>query len=121
MDDRRGRLRRRPVDGSRRPDAGYRTPGRTSFERLAAAVVRALPGRLLEGVGPFRIEVAQVPPDGDEPVLASFTEGTPGRLVIYRGPLEARAPTRDELATLLREVALIELATATGEDPTSFD
>lgn len=109
------------MDGSRRPDAGYRTPSRASFERLARGVVRALPSTLLDAVGSFRIEVDQVPPESDEPILAAFTRGTPGRLVLYRGPVEARAPTREELARLLREIVIVELAAATGEDPSAFD
>lgn len=120
MSDRRGRLRTGSVDGTRRPSPGYRVRNRARFEALVRDVVRTLPRSLVDAAGPFRVVVQHAPPSADRPALAAFVPGPQARLIVFRGPVEARAATRDDLAFLLRDVAITEIALGLGRDPLEF-
>lgn len=48
-------------------------------------------------------------------------KGTPPRIVVYRRPLEARATDRDDLADLVHDVIVEQLANLLGIDPDEID
>jgi predicted Zn-dependent protease with MMP-like domain len=65
--------------------------------------------------------------DGSVPlarVLPQRREGGhehPPRIVVYRRPLEIRAADRDDLADLVREVVVDQVAVLLGRDPEEID
>lgn len=130
MDDRHARHRHRPADPRRRPWQGYRTTDARHFERLVTAALRTVPAPLLEQLAAIEVHVAELPPaepaGSTAPIALAAVDTTrarssgahtqPGRLVLYRRPLEARARNRTELTELLRRVVVHELARQLGID-----
>ena len=45
----------------------------------------------------------------------------PARIVVYRRPLEIRAADRDDLADLVRDVVVDQVAVLLGRDPEEID
>jgi predicted Zn-dependent protease with MMP-like domain len=45
----------------------------------------------------------------------------PARIVVYRRPLEIRATDRDDLADLVRDVVVDQVAVLLGRDPEEID
>lgn len=132
MDDRHARLWRVDADRRRRPDGGFRLSNLSRFERLVDDALASLPPDLLAYVQNVQIVVQDVPPAdvlgrGDE-VLLGLYQGVPrtaragdppvlpDRITLYRRPIEARASNRAELAELVREVVVHELAHYFGID-----
>ena len=70
---------------------------------------------------------ADVLDDGSVPlarVLPAHREGgheRPARIVVYRRPLEIRAADRDDLADLVRDVVVDQVAVLLGRDPEEID
>ena len=57
-------------------------------------------------------------------VLPAHREGGkehPARIVVYRRPLEIRAADRDDLADLVHEVVVDQVAVLLGRDPEEID
>ncbi len=138
MDDRHARLRRRPPEPHRRPSAGHRALSRASFDRLVDDALASLPGPLLDELDNVEVTVEDVPPadaleDGQEVVLLGLYQGVPkterdwgapmlpDRVTIYRRPLELRAHSREDLAMLVRETVVHELAHHFGIDDDRLD
>ena len=48
-------------------------------------------------------------------------QDVPPRIVVYRRPLELRAHDRDDLADLVRDVVVDQVATLLGRDPEEID
>jgi predicted Zn-dependent protease with MMP-like domain len=69
------------------------------------------PGALPDGNG-GRVPLARVLP---------ATARTPPRVVVYRRPLEARAVDRDDLADLVHDVVVEQVAELLGVDPSVLD
>ena len=116
------------------------------FDELVLDAVEALEerwGRQLDGVE-FAVEdVPAVPLDGldvDDDVVADETAGgavplgrllppavdargeaRPARVVVYRRPLEARAGDAADLADLVRDVVVDQIARLLGKDPDEID
>lgn len=99
--------------------------------------VAGLPTGLLVYVDRVEVAVAEVPPDdGDgevawsrlDPVDGSY-HGAPagdeppaeGRVVLYRRPLETRATSKAELADLVREAVVEQVAERFGIDDDRLD
>lgn len=137
MEDRHGRHRRRDSDPRRRPPDGFRTSSRRRFERLVDDALDGLPRELLHYVENVAIVVEEVPPadvlgEGDE-ILLGLYQGVPrterfgdppvlpDRITIYRRPIETRARDRNELADLVREVVVHEIAHHFGIDDDRLD
>jgi len=133
MDDRHARQRLRPADVRRRPIDGFRAgdPGR--FDRLVDDALRTLPTPLLDHLQTVVIQVADIPPPdpfgrGDEVLLTRYEAHARSagdrmrrpvptdRLTLYRRPLESRARSKGELAELVREAVLHEVAHHLGID-----
>jgi len=121
-DDRHGRATRADNDRRRRPFDGFRVRDGARFERLAREALATLPEELLEHLADAEVRIADLPPPppagaADEVALAAFeppAAGRPGRVVVYRRPLEARALDRADLAELLRSAVGHEVADALG-------
>lgn len=115
------------------PLAPHGVPARLSgaerFDRLAIAVVNDVveqaPAEIAEALSRIELAVEEIPvlpPDWSERSvpLASYVDpagGRPGRLVLFRRPLEHRAPTRIELDALLLTVVVEQLAEVAGMAP----
>jgi predicted Zn-dependent protease with MMP-like domain len=131
MDDRHARRRHRVADPRRRPVDGYRLSGEHRFDRLVGEVLAELPAAVLDHLQQVELRLADVPPapppgEVEEVLLARYqlpgspgpgvVHPTPARLTLYRRPLEARAHSKPELLTLLREVLVREAARQLGVD-----
>ncbi len=137
MDDRHARYRRATADRRRRPVDGYRSLTRDRFDRLVDDALASLPQELLDYIENVQIVVEDVPPgnalgQGDE-VLLGLYQGVPrtvrsadlpllpDRITLYRRPIEARATTKAELADVVRETVVHEVAHHFGIDDDRLD
>ena len=134
--DRHGRGLRGPLVAAtvRRGDHVVRVPLALSrserFDELVTEVASAAWARWAAQLADVELAVEDVPPDSssrhdgviaDEtaggPVpLGRLVRGHPSRVVVYRRPLEARAADRADLAALVREVVLDQVADLLGVD-----
>ena len=138
MDDRHARWRRRLPDPRRRPDTGHRALSSASFDRLVDDALASLPAPLLAELDNIEVTVEDVPPadaleDGQEVVLLGLYQGVPrtargwgdpqlpDRVTIFRRPLELRARSRRDLAALVRETVVHEIAHHFGIDDDRLD
>jgi len=103
------------------------------FDDLVLDTVETLERRFARELAGIEFAVEEVPPelnaydsdvleDGDVP-LARLLPGRPGRqqmpprIVLYRRPLEFRAMDRDDLADLVHDVIIEQVANLLGVDP----
>lgn len=102
------------------------------FDDLVLDSVERLERRFAKELAGVEFAVEDVPPDlnvydsdvledGDVP-LARLLPGRPGRhmpprIVLYRRPLEFRAMDRDDLADLVHDVIIEQVANLLGLDP----
>jgi predicted Zn-dependent protease with MMP-like domain len=137
VDDRHARHRRTGADRRRRPVDGFRARSAARFERLVDDAVTSLPPDLLAYLDNVQLTVEDLPaPDplgeGDELLLGLYqgvprTErefgaaSLPDRITLFRRPLEARAQTKAELAELVRETVVHEIAHHFGIDDDRLD
>lgn len=115
--DRHGRQHRSRDDVRRGPPDGFRVATTDRFRRLVGDAVALLPTPLRRAAAGAEVVVVAVPPDpplGEVP-LATYTRGRgPGRLTVYRRPLELRATSRPDLVELLRSAVGHAIAEETG-------
>lgn len=130
MDDRHARHRRADADRRRRPSDGFRAADADRFARLVEDAVASLPRALLAYLDDVRLTIAEVPPatpavEPDEVLLGLYqrvprTARASGdaadRITLFRRPIEARARTKRELAEIVRETVVHELAHHHGLD-----
>ncbi|MGH3440870.1 MAG: metallopeptidase family protein, partial [Nitriliruptorales bacterium] len=136
-DDRHDRRRRGRPDRRRSPSDGYRATRSDRFARLVDDAVATLPREFLDYLDNVQIVVEDVPPanvlgDGDE-VLLGLYQGVPrteraadppvlpDHITLYRRPIEARATSKAELADLVRDVVVHEIAHHFGIDDDRLD
>lgn len=106
-----------------------RPPRRVEFDELVLSLVDRLTQRWESELGEVEFgteEVPQVPDSwGDEPLpfgsLVRAAEGRPARIVLFRKPIELRAPTRAERTALASEVLVEHIAALLGRDPGEID
>jgi predicted Zn-dependent protease with MMP-like domain len=109
------------------------------FDELVLDAVEDLEGRWADGIAEVEFAVEDVPPelpaydadvldDGSVPLArllpardAGPGRKTPARIVVYRRPLEARALDREDLADLVRDVVIEQVASLLGLDPDEVD
>ena len=135
-DDRHGRHRRADPDRRRRPVDGFRVRDLRRFQRLVEDAIAGLPAGLLVHLDGVQLAVTDLPPpDGpggraDEvalgvyeaaPVRGGGRTPRPDRVTLYRRPLEARATSRPDLADLIRDTVVHELADHLGIDDDRLD
>ena len=107
------------------------------FDDLVLDTVENLERRYAKELAGVEFAVEDVPPqlnvydsdvleDGDVP-LARLLPGRPGRhgvpprIVLYRRPLEFRAMDRDDLADLVHDVIIEQVANLLGVDPEDLE
>ncbi len=107
------------------------------FDDLVLDTVETLELRYARELAGVEFAVEEVPPDlnvydtdvledGDVP-LARLLPGRPGRadipprIVLYRRPLEFRAVDRDDLADLVHDVIVEQVANLLGLDPDDIE
>jgi predicted Zn-dependent protease with MMP-like domain len=108
------------------------------FDDLVREAILQLEQRWAAELEVVEFAVEDVPPPGtgwDEGVVADETAGgpvplgrllvadagAPARVVVYRRPLEARATDRKDLAELIHEVVVDQVAQLLGLDPDVVD
>jgi predicted Zn-dependent protease with MMP-like domain len=105
------------------------------FDELVLDAVEHLEDRWHEELRGLEFAVEEVPPVGDVQVYDDEIEsggvplarllpgggGQPPRVVVYRRPLELRAFDRIDLADLVHDVVLEEVAHYLGLDPETVD
>jgi predicted Zn-dependent protease with MMP-like domain len=100
------------------------------FDDLVLDTVDELEGRYSRELADVEFAVEDVPPelnvydsdvleDGEVPLarLQPARTGRPARIVVYRRPLELRAAHRDDLADLVHDVIIEQVASLLGLDP----
>ena len=107
------------------------------FDDLVLDTVESLERRYARELEGVEFAVEEVPPDlnvydtdvledGEVP-LARLLPGTggrqtvPPRIILYRRPLEFRALDRDDLADLVHDVIIEQVANLLGVDPEELD
>ncbi len=122
--DRHGRGLRGPLAPATSP---LTVPRAESFGDLVVAAVDRLEprwGAHLDSVDVGVLDVPPTPAGSGEVVLAEHRSGPGPRrvtLVLYRRPVELRAPERRERRALVRAVVAEELAEALGIPPEDLD
>ncbi|WP_299517814.1 metallopeptidase family protein [uncultured Serinicoccus sp.] len=119
--DRRGHGMRGPLA---RPGVPVMRTRRDRFDELVLDAAEALERRLDAPLG-VELAVEEVPPSDPAPWedgvalgrLFPAERGVPARLVVYRRPVEHRAVDESELASLVSEVVVEQVARMLGKDP----
>lgn len=127
--DRRGRGMRGPGVLTTEPGTPVLPTRRERFDALVLDVVSDIEERWQDRLGlvEYAVEDApQVPDDWDVPTvpLSSLVRGTgaePTRLVLFRRPIEHRAPHRSDLQALVHTVVVEQVAQLLGLDPDQVD
>jgi predicted Zn-dependent protease with MMP-like domain len=101
------------------------------FDDLVSDEVRRVTGRWSRELAGVEFTVEEVPPvepwaDGADPVplgtLHGAAAGRPARIVVYRRPVQARGGGDErDLARLVRDVVVEEVADLLGLSPESVD
>lgn len=133
------RIRERHGRGARGPAVVPLRPGysglprrrtqRERFDEMVLAIVTEIDERWQDRLGLVEYAVEDVPvlpEDWDERSvpLASLVRGsrtTPTRLVLFRRPLELRAPTRADLEALVLTVVVEQVADLLNVSPSVID
>lgn len=137
MDDRHARYRRSDADRRRRPVEGFRASGTGRFDRIVNDAIATLPRDLLAYLDNVEVAVEDVPPadptgTGEQVVLGLYHAvprparhpggaQLPDRITLFRRPLEARAHDKRDLADLVQETVVHELADHFGIDDDRLD
>lgn len=125
--DRRGRGLRGPLLPPGLPAARTRAD---RFDDLVLATVERLEARWGDQLDGTEFAVEDVPPsdpapweDGTVPLGRCFPaeSGQPARVVVYRRPVEARAFDDDDLADLVRDVVVEQVAHLLARSPEEID
>lgn len=125
--DRRGRGLRGPQFPPGSP--AYRTRAE-HFDDLVLDVARSLDKKWAEPLSGTQFAVEDVPPsdpapweDGRVPLGRCFPAepGRPARIVVYRRPVETRAENEDDLADLVRDVVVEQVAHMLSLEPEEID
>jgi len=124
--DRRGRGLRGPVIPSTVP--AYRTRAER-FDEMVLAAVEQLEKRWAKQLEGTEFAVEEVPPSGPAPwergvPLGRYFPadvGLPARIVVYRRPVESRAEDVADLADLVRDIVVEQVAHLLERDPDEVD
>jgi predicted Zn-dependent protease with MMP-like domain len=97
------------------------------FDDLVLDALERLERRLPDELASVEVAVEEVPPpdrlllSDDIPLGAVLTAGNGPRIVVYRRPIELRAGGRTELAALVSDVVLEQVAELLGRHPDDID
>jgi predicted Zn-dependent protease with MMP-like domain len=109
--------------------APERRTGGERFDELVLAVVSEIDDRWSDRLGMLEYAVEDAPqiPDDWHPEtvplssLVRGARGAPTRLVLFRRPIEHRAPTRSDLEALVLTVVVEQVAELLGVEPEAVD
>jgi predicted Zn-dependent protease with MMP-like domain len=132
--DRRGRGLRGPLAP---PDVPIARTRSERFDDLVLDAVERLDRRWSKQLADLELAVEEVPPAtpdsgahggaawAEDPIplarLFPAAAKLPPRIVLYRRPIEARAPGRHELAALVHDVVVEKVAELLGVEPETVD
>lgn len=95
------------------------------FDDFVLDAVSRLESRWEQQLAGVEFAVEEVPPSGQGPVpmarLHPAAAGKAARIVVYRRPVQARAEGDDELAVLVFDAVVEEVARLLGIDPETVD
>ncbi|MDX6308953.1 MAG: hypothetical protein QOI06_1999 [Nocardioidaceae bacterium] len=117
------------LTGPLTPGAPHVDSRRDQFDEMVLALVDRHLKRWGNDLGEVEFgteDVPEIPADwGDEPVpfgaLTRPRPGVPGRIVVFRRPVEMRAKTRMERLALVNEILVEHIADLLGRDPSEID
>ncbi len=125
--DRHGRGMRGPLAWPPVPAIRSRSD---TFDELVLDAVDRIERRLPRGLGNIELAVELVPPSDPAPWepqqvplsrLFPSDRGLPTRIVIYRRPVESRIEDPRDLALVINDIVVEQLAAALDVDPTDLD
>ena len=128
---RRGPPRSRPARPAGAPEPALARTRAEVFDELVLDAVEHLEDRWGKQLAEVEFAVEDVPPvagpdDGRSPAvpLARVLPAggrRPARIVVYRRPLEARSTDREELADLVHDIVVEQVAELLGLEPETID
>lgn len=101
-----------------------------TFDDLVLDAVERVERRVGSGIGDIEFAVELVPPTDPTPFepervplsrLFPAERGIPARIVLYRRPVETRADDPRDLAVMVNDIVVEQIASALGVEPTSLD
>lgn len=125
--DRRGRGLRGPLAWPPVPAMNSRSD---AFDNLVLDAVDRIERRLPAGLGDIEMGVELVPPSDPAPWetqliplarLFPADRGLPTRVVLYRRPIETRVEDPRDLAAVVNDIVVEQLAVALGVEPSTLD
>lgn len=99
------------------------------FDELVLDAAQRLESRLGQQLDSVRLSVEEVPGADPQPWASELALGAafpavgsdPARVVIYRRPVEARAGDQRELALIVNDVVIEQVAELLGRNPAELD
>lgn len=101
-----------------------------TFDEYVLDAVERIERRLTRGLGDIEIAVELVPPsdpapweDRQVPLSRLFPAQNrlPARIVLYRRPIETRVDDPRDLAAMINDIVVEQVAGALGVEPTTLD
>ncbi|WP_312720952.1 metallopeptidase family protein [Mobilicoccus sp.] len=128
------RRRDRHGRGVRGPLVWPPVPSMTSrsetFDDLVLDAVERVERRVGQGIGDIEFAVELVPPSDPTPFepervplsrLFAAERGIPARIVLFRRPIETRVEDPRDLAVMINDIVVEQIAGALGVEPTTLD
>lgn len=125
--DRHGRGLRSPLVW---PPAPATTTRSEAFDDLVLDAVERIERRFAPGIGDVEMAVELVPPSDPAPWESAHVplsrlfpseKGLPARIVLYRRPIETRVSDRADLAAVVNDIVVEQLAALLSVDPEQLD
>lgn len=100
------------------------------FDDLVLDAVERIERRVASGIGDIEFAVELVPPSDPTPFepeqvplsrLFPSERGLPARIVLFRRPIETRVDDPCDLAVMVNDIVVEQLAAALGVEPTTLD
>lgn len=101
-----------------------------TFDGLVLDAVERVERRVASGIGDLEFAVEMVPPSDPTPFepervplsrLFPAERGLPARVVLYRRPIETRVDDPRDLAVMVNDIVVEQIAAALGVEPTTLD
>lgn len=101
-----------------------------TFDDLVLDAVERVERRVGQGIGDIEFAVELVPPSDPTPFepervplsrLFAAERGIPARIVLFRRPIETRVEDPRDLAVMINEIVVEQIAGALGVEPTTLD
>jgi len=101
-----------------------------TFDDLVLDAVERVERRVGQGIGDIEFAVELVPPSDPTPFepervplsrLFPAERGIPARIVLFRRPIETRVEDPRDLAVMINDIVVEQIAGALGVEPTTLD